>query len=544
MIPHDISVQLDRATSEQRAGEWGAAIRMYEILYRQCIEHRDADALLRVIYQLGDCYRQSGQRELAEEHLELAFVLGELHDLPLIAGRALNALGMLKQAHGDLSGAEATYEHAREFIVQAGDTFLLGGIEQNLGTLANIRGDLSTARRRYESGLEYLSEAGHERGRASVYNNLGMLHVDLGELDKADSYFQQALELCTRISDIVTAGIVHLNRTEMFLARGKPDQARTSCDEAFEISSRSNDDFGRAEALKYYGIIYRETGKLHLSEAHLTQSIGLASQLDPLMEAEAQRELALVLRAQGRNRGALEALNRSHSLFNKLQAQHDQADVNRRISKLEGDFLSLVRSWGESIEAKDRYTSGHCQRVADYACRIAEEAGVAEHDITWFRMGAFLHDVGKMEVPAEILNKPGRLTDEERLIMERHTVIGDEMLAPVEFPWDIRPIVRSHHERWDGTGYPDRLVGEAIPFTARILRIADIFDALTTARSYRKPLSPEQAYAIMEEDYHSFDPDLFEIFRRLYPELAERARQAHSDADEELVRTAAGEVVA
>ncbi|HLL46639.1 MAG TPA: HD domain-containing phosphohydrolase, partial [Longimicrobiaceae bacterium] len=108
----------------------------------------------------------------------------------------------------------------------------------------------------------------------------------------------------------------------------------------------------------------------------------------------------------------------------------------------------------------------------------------------------------------------------------------------------MRSCVRSHHERWDGTGYPDRLVGEAIPFTARILRIADIFDALTTARSYRKPLSPEQAYAIMEEDYHSFDPDLFEIFRRLYPEMAERARQAHSDADEELVRTAAGEVVA
>ena len=105
-------------------------------------------------------------------------------------------------------------------------------------------------------------------------------------------------------------------------------------------------------------------------------------------------------------------------------------------------------------------------------------------------MGAFLHDVGKTEVPEEILNKPGRLTDEERATMERHTVIGDEMLAPVEFPWDIRPMVRSHHERWDGRGYPDGLAAEAIPRSARILRLADVVDALTTARSYRAPLTP------------------------------------------------------
>ncbi len=368
-----------------------------------------------------------------------------------------------------------------------------------------------------------------------MFNNLGMLHVDLNRLNEAGDYFQEALNICVELSDVVMAGIVHLNLTEMYLARGEPDRARTSCDEAFETFSRLNYAANRGEALKYYGIIYREKGKPHLAEIHLQQAIEIAADHSPLLEAEAQRELALVLRIQGRNREALSALNRSHALFIRLQAQQDQADVNQRISKLEGDFLSLVRSWGESIEAKDKYTSGHCQRVADYACRIAEEAGIPEHDITWFRMGAFLHDVGKTEVPAEILNKPGRLTDEERLIMERHTVIGDEMLAPVEFPWDIRPIVRSHHERWDGTGYPDGLTGEEIPFTARILRFADIFDALTTARSYRKPLSPEVAYSIMEDDYKSFDPDLFEIFRRLFPELAEMARNAHATASEEVL---------
>jgi putative nucleotidyltransferase with HDIG domain len=233
-----------------------------------------------------------------------------------------------------------------------------------------------------------------------------------------------------------------------------------------------------------------------------------------------------VLRAQGRNREALTALNRSHTLFSALQASSDQADIDRRIEQLEEDFLSLVRFWGESIEAKDRYTSGHCARVADYACRLAERIGFSARELVWFRMGAFLHDLGKTEVPEEILNKPGRLTDEERALMERHTVIGDEMLKPVEFPWDIRPMVRSHHERWDGRGYPDRLAGEAIPLSARVLRIADVFDALTTARSYRRPLAPDEAFGIMEDDAGSFDPALFEVFRELFPQLVATAEEA------------------
>jgi putative nucleotidyltransferase with HDIG domain len=542
--PSALASDLEHAREHEHAGRWDAAIGLCERVFRDSIPIREIDFLLESITRLGFYHIQAGDRELAVEYLELALAIAELNERHSISSRALNTLAIVKQREGDIVEAHALYSRALAVAVEVGNNRVIGEIEQNLGTLANIRGDMDEAFRRYHAGLVYMQEAGFERGCAKALNNLGMLHVDLGKLDDADSYFRQALEICARIEDVATAAMIHGNRAELFLARNQPDQARTSCDEAFEITSRLGHDLGKAEVLKFYGILYRTTGKLHLAETHLEQAIEISARLDPLLEAEALRELALVLRAQNRNRGALTALNRSRSLFKGLQAQQDQADVGSRIDRLEADFLSVVQAWGESIEAKDRYTGGHCQRVADYACRIAEEAGIGEHDITWFRMGAFLHDVGKMEVPAEILNKPGRLTDEERLIMERHTVIGDEMLAPVEFPWDIRPIVRSHHERWDGTGYPDRLVGEAIPFTARILRIADIFDALTTARSYRKPLSPEQAYAIMEDDYGSFDPDLFEIFRRLYPELASRARQAHSDAGEEPVGTTGKEIVA
>src|SRR5690606_13782556 len=227
--------------------------------------------------------------------------------------------------------------------------------------------------RYYRSSLQYYEEIQHERNMAHVLNNLGMLYVDLSRLDEASGVLDRALSICCPLGDVVTEGIVQANRAELFLALGRLDEARASCDEAFEIASRVDDVRVKAEALKYYGIIYRESKRPHLAEIHLRQAIGLASQHDnPLAEAESQRELALVLRAQERTRESLEALNRAHALFTSLQAKQDEADINKRIGQLEGDFLSLVRVWGESIEAKDRYTRGHCQRVANYACRIAE----------------------------------------------------------------------------------------------------------------------------------------------------------------------------
>ncbi|MDB4948840.1 MAG: diguanylate cyclase [Gemmatimonadetes bacterium] len=525
---------LDRASENERRGEWSGALRLYEEAYRASIAAGDAVMLTEVVQRLGHYFRHTDQDELALEHFELALTLAERQGNDRGAGRALNGLGLLSQRAGAIHEAERTYLKALAFAERAGSDLLVGQVEQNRGILANIRGDLESALRHYGSGLRHLRAAGDDLACVHVLNNLGMLHVDLGQLEASERFFDEALEILARHEDAMLAGIVHINRVELFLARRDPVRARESCDAGYEIFSRLNHEQGRAEAFKFYGIIYRETGKLQLAADHLRLAISTASSRDPLMEAEAQRELALVLRAQQRNREALGALNRAHVLFTALHADTDNADVERRIGELEGDFLSLVRFWGETIEAKDRYTSGHCERVADYACMIAREAGLSEWELTWFRMGAFLHDVGKMEVPEEILNKPGRLTDEERAVMERHPLAGDDMLASVEFPWDVRAMVRSHHERWDGSGYPDRLAGDAIPLAARILRIADIFDALTSVRSYRRSLTAEEALRMMEEDLVGFDPALFGIFRGLFSQIAEIATVAQARALAEL----------
>jgi putative nucleotidyltransferase with HDIG domain len=175
-----------------------------------------------------------------------------------------------------------------------------------------------------------------------------------------------------------------------------------------------------------------------------------------------------------------------------------------------------VQRWGDSIESKDHYTQGHCERVADLACALAEAVGIDQKSLFWFRIGALLHDVGKLTIPPEVLNKPGRLTAEEWALVKHHPVAGVQMLADIEFPWDVRPIVESHHERWDGGGYPYGVAGEAIPLTARILCIADVYDALTSERSYKKAVSHEQALEMMRSEVGTqFDPELFAHFERI-----------------------------
>src|SRR5204863_348392 len=157
-----------------------------------------------------------------------------------------------------------------------------------------------------------------------------------------------------------------------------------------------------------------------------------------------------------------------------------------------------VREWGQSIESADSYTYGHCERVAQRAVAVARGLELDDTAQTTIRLGAYLHDLGKVRVPHEVLNKPGPLTREEFEIVQLHPIWGLELLAAVEFPWDLKPIIRWHHERYDGTGYPDRLRGDEIPVAAQIVGIADVYDALTTARSYRPAMSHEPAMPAAE----------------------------------------------
>ena len=201
-----------------------------------------------------------------------------------------------------------------------------------------------------------------------------------------------------------------------------------------------------------------------------------------------------------------ELLARVRSLL-KLKQRTDE------LERAESVLFSLARS----IEGKDPYTHGHCERLSDYSVRLGEHLGLSEDQLVALRRAGIVHDVGKIAVPDAILLKPGRLTPDEWIIIREHSVVGERICAPLKSFRFVLPIIRHHHEKFDGSGYPDGLRGDAIPVTARVLQIVDVYDALTTDRPYKKAFSVTDALQTMKEEVAKgwWDPHIFDQFERL-----------------------------
>lgn len=181
-----------------------------------------------------------------------------------------------------------------------------------------------------------------------------------------------------------------------------------------------------------------------------------------------------------------------------------------------------VRELVRKTETKDAYTAGHNYRVTVYALKLGEEMGLSSTQLKSIALGGLVHDVGKLYVPDYVLNKPGKLSTEERKLIENHPVDGYNMCKQIGFMLEELAIIRSHHEKWNGTGYPDQLAGEEIPLVARVIAVADVYDALTSSRSYRKAMSHEEAMNIIhnESGLH-FDPRCVEAWCRVVHEEKE-----------------------
>jgi ribonuclease P protein subunit RPR2 len=184
-----------------------------------------------------------------------------------------------------------------------------------------------------------------------------------------------------------------------------------------------------------------------------------------------------------------------------------------RSQELQSSYMATVVALSNAVEARDAYTGKHAERVAAYGMLIARTMRIPLADAPATEFGFLLHDVGKVAIADAILYKPGRLSDEERAVMEQHPIIGAEIIRGIEFLGSAGEVVRSHHERWDGAGYPDRLVREEIPLAARVFAVADVLDALTTDRPYRpaSDLTAARAMIVSESGTH-FDPCVVEAF--------------------------------
>lgn len=212
-------------------------------------------------------------------------------------------------------------------------------------------------------------------------------------------------------------------------------------------------------------------------------------------------------------------------IYYTFKTYHDKlGEQENHYQQLTGIYDSILEMLAMAIDAKDDVTHDHIQRVKLFARRMGEAVGLSELEIEALKAGASLHDIGKIGVPAYILNKPGKLTEHEFEQMKMHTIIGADMLSNVDFRYPVVPIVRHHHERWDGRGYPDGLKGEDIPITARILTLVDNYDALRSDRPYKTGMSREQALEYIKQNACTFfDPKLVEIFLSMADQLEEEA---------------------
>jgi putative nucleotidyltransferase with HDIG domain len=501
---------LSTALELERRGDTTSALEAYTAV-ATAVPSYDVRIRATALRRCASIYRRRQEFDraiaLCQTAYEMAITAGE----QVTAAEALNARALV---HIDQAQwANATVQLTRALELAGTEALLIARIEQNFGIIANIQGDFPAARRRYLRSLMQFRQARDEQGCAIAYHNLGMLTADQREWRKADEYFAASLKIAERLGDIPFQASVLLNRSEVHVGLTHYDRAFNDAEQALEIFTRLGNVSGKADAYRSLGIVYREMGIPDLAEQRFRAALANATAVRaPLQIAEANRDLALLYIKQERNHDAMTRLTAAHRLFSQLGASADHRRVVADVEDLETAFLDVVARYGRSLESADTYTYGHSERVAAYAVAIAEALALDPVDVMTVRVGASLHDIGKVRIPPTVLNKPGKLTPEEFDLIKKHPEWGLEILEDIEFPWLIEPIIRWHHEKIDGSGYPDGLAGDEIPLHAQIVCVADVFDAMTSARSYQDPVSPSEAVARMRKLTHWWRPDVFAAF--------------------------------
>ena len=506
----EITALIDEAKLAEREGRWSDASARYEALVRNpfASDHTRLSSLR----WLGRAYLEQGNRGAAIDVLEAAVAAATQAGSQSAIAQALNVVAIVHQTGGDLDRAESMYTEARLTAESIRDAEALAMIDQNLGTVASIRGDMRRALEAFHRSLDGYRALGMRDQAAQVLNNIGLAYSDLGELGRAEAAYKEAEHAFGEERDHPKQLNVALNQVQLCIATGRFDEAMERVEPLLAVTGEIAPSW-RGEVFRHVGVIARERGDYVKAAEYLGRAVECADEgEDLLLKADVTEQLAELYWTQKRHRDMLANLNQSHALYSRLKAQHRVVQVERRNAALEARFLEMAHHWGDSIESKDHYTQGHCQRVAFFACVLADSAGMDSRSLFWFRLGALLHDIGKIIVPTEVLNKAGGLNAEEWAIMKRHPEAGLELVSDIDFPGDVRAIIRNHHERWDGSGYPDGLAGENIPFAARILCVADVYDALTTARSYRDCMTHARAAEEMRAQKGQFDPQLLPTF--------------------------------
>jgi putative nucleotidyltransferase with HDIG domain len=537
VLGNDSEIALDALISAARraelAGEWTDAEQGYTDALRRIQAGEQPERGPEVLRWLGRVHFERGEYEQAGIAFESSLVAAQRLNMRKECASALNAMAVVAQFRGTLDVAEAMYERAGIIAEEVAADRLGAMIDMNIGTLASVRGDIGTSLMRYQSAHDRFRKLNDARGAGLVLNNIAILHSEVGEWAAAELSFNAAFGLAERESDHATMGKIECGRSDLYLKRQQFERARECCERAFRIFTRLGSDSGLGAVHRYYGILYRETGKAQMAHVHFSLALKLARTCDSmLLEAETESERAKLYLNERQHRHALRSLNHAHKLYMELDARREILDLRRRLDRMQGVYLQALEMWNVDAPTDDDRGPRRGRRVAEYALKLADALEYKGTD--WLKIGAHMHDIGNSGLPKELLEKPGPLTAEEWQLVQKHTLLGSEIVSELEFPIEVRPMIRNHHEHFDGTGYPDGLRGDEIPTAARILCIADAFDALTSDRSYRPAFSTEQALNIMQSEAgRVFDPNMFQVFKQsMQPQQQVEADDVWSAAKE------------
>jgi HD-GYP domain-containing protein (c-di-GMP phosphodiesterase class II)/pSer/pThr/pTyr-binding forkhead associated (FHA) protein len=416
--------------------------------------------------------------------------------------------------------------------------------EPDIGTLPESMRVAATSHLSWSEAMEGLAFDGHRCPRpgdqllALVRAGHHLVHIE-----KEDELLGSVLDDAVSVLDAQRGAIVlweddRLNLKKSRVGRSLP---RASINGLGEISTRmpysqclASRCISRGESI----LCQRVDEDPELALARSIEEGAMASVICVLLRTPRKTLGVLHLdRSPWQPRFTQEDLRLADALAANVSAGIECAQLLRKQRDL---FLNTITVMAQVIELRDEYTANHTDRVTAYSLLLAENLRLSVEDVELLRLGTPLHDIGKIGIADAILNKPDRLTAEEFEIMKTHTVKGDAILAIIPDLAQVRPIARSHHERWDGRGYPDGKAGQDIHHLARVVALADSFDAMTSDRAYRKAMSPEAAFAEIERQAgKQFDPTYAATFLAIKASLLEEMKKSAQQGPTRKTRVAA-----
>ncbi|MDX9856476.1 MAG: tetratricopeptide repeat protein [candidate division Zixibacteria bacterium] len=513
----DLRIDLHREKGKAFAsqGKIEQAIEEYQKVLLFCRDSSHLQVKSETFTQIGQLLGKQGDYDRALGYLQRA--IGAYRRLDDTTGtcKALRNLGVIYVELGEFEEAEVTLEEAITLARTLDNRMLCADLVNNLGAVQNMRGNWRRALELYRESLTTYSEFNEIRKAAYTRNNVAITLLERGLNDEAFDHFQEAYAIAGQIKDASLALIVDINLADLYLKKGFAADADRHCTKAHEQLRETGVVNGHlVEVRKIAGKIAAARGDHETAMRCFDEALAMCHEIGSrFLEADVMLERGLLHRAAGRPYDALNDLEASYHLYASLKATGRREQTEQAISSIELLYLEIFNAMAVEVDQKDPYTKGHSDRVASLALLLGQELGLRTSQLKTVVAGALLHDIGKLTIDDAVLKKSGRLTDEEFRQIKTHAQAGLDLLADREFPWDIKPIILYHHEKIDGSGYPLGLRGEDIPLGARIVGIADVFDALTSDRVYRVAYLPDQALEMMEkESGTSFDPMLLKRF--------------------------------